>query len=219
MNRGEIRTQVLDALRDGGAVRWTSDEIDRYIDDGYRKICNTTGCLLATSNLPCAASEHFITLPDDCLYPIAMRDVATGIPVDQVHWRFIDAEDYLWIQKTSTYPVYAAMWGLKKLIIHPAYAAAGSMELIYAQTPAAITSDATEPDFPVQFHSALFYYAYSRALAKDADGPRLGRALRQMRYYEEQVAGITQWMETKNEGVLQSVTGEVFRVPAHFWAR
>lgn len=218
MNRGTIRAQVQTALRETLGVRYTSEELDEYIDDGYRDVANRTGCLVATVNLSCPARQPLVDLPADCLYPIAFRDVATGQPVDACHWNFIDGEDQFFIRAVGTYPELAAAWGLKKLLLYPAYQALGSLEMSYARSPVdGFAGDGSSPEYPDGFHVGLVHYAHFRALVRDADERRLYRALRQKKAHEEVVKQIEEWTESRHEGVLSAIYGESFRTPIHTW--
>ena len=220
MNRGQIRSAVADALRNTSYVRWTSAEIDLYIDDGYREIANRTGCVVATSNLTCEAGEHFVDLPDATLYPIAFRDITTGLPVGMCHWTLIDTDDNFFMRKERNRTERVAAWGLKKLLLSQAYSVQSSLEMMAAVSPVTgLASDGTEPDLPQQHHQALVDYAHYRALIKDADGPRLGRALRQYGYYLEKVEALTEWAEARHEGIAQAMYGNWLRTesPGRGW--
>jgi hypothetical protein len=211
MNRGQIRSAVAEALRSTGFVRWTSVELDEYIDDGYRMIANRTGCVAATTTLTTTPNNHYIDLPRETLYPIAFRDLGTGLPIDPVHWSFIDRNPF-WARKTSTRAEIVAAWGLKRLLLDAAYTVVASIEMMHTVSPiTGLGSDGAVPSFPQQFHVALVDYAHFRALLKDADQMRLGRALRQYGYCEDKITDLEEWAINRNEGVAQAMYGERFR--------
>jgi len=212
MNRGQIRQATADALRNVSFTRWTSAELDTYIDDGYREIANRTGCVVSTVNITCEAEERFVSLPAETLFPIAFRDITTGLPVGMCHWTLMDQDDNYFLRKTRNRPERVAAWGLKKLLLSQAYSAQSLLEMMAAICPIdGLQTDGTSPDFPQQHHEALVHYAHYRSLVKDADGPRLGRALRQYGYYEEKVAQLTEWADERHEGIAQAMCGNWLR--------
>lgn len=198
---------------------WTTEELDRYIDDGYLNIAERTGLLVREDTISCAANDHYIELPSDTLYPIAARDTSTNLPIDLVPWTFFDSQDIRWSRLSDSRPAYLAAWALTHVVIYPAYNAASSMELSLAYIPAAFSQDVQEPDIPEDFHQALVHYTHYRALLKDADGPRLGRALRQLAYYEEVVAAAGGWAGERHQNIQRAISTVDLRVPERIWGK
>lgn len=197
MNRGEIRAAIQQRIDDTSGVRATVAELDRYIDDGYVDLAERTGAVVRTETLSCPAGEHFIPLSADCLNPLLMLDVASGLPIDFVDWPLIDKKDTLFIRKVAGRPYCAATWGMAELLIYPAYETAGSMEIMQSIVPGALGSDGASPALPEQHHQALVYYGHYRVLLKDAHGDlagqRLGRAKRQYGYYLAAAGLLADW--------------------------
>jgi len=143
-----------------------------------------------------------------------LSDVASGTPVDPVNWRLIDRKDPYFMTCEGSTPAIVAPWGLKHILLNPPFSGDGTISLVHAVVPiAGLTSDSSVPDTPDWFHPALVNYAHARALTRDADGPRLGRALRQFGYYDELLERLDEFGQNRHEGVRQSVYGERFRVP------
>lgn len=221
MTRGEIRSAVAEALRQTNLVRWTSAEVDQYIDDGYTEIANDTGCLVKTVQWQVYEEQHIVRLPDDCLKPLAFRDMATGLPIDMSSWMFIDRQDGFWRRKTSTRPWLVAPWGLKDMLLYPAYSTPqNGIEIMYSFSPTTgLASDSSVPDFPDEFHVALVDYAHHRCLLKDADGPRLGRSLRQLGYNGEKIEQLRAWSDNRHANITKQCYGEHFRTAQYSgWA-
>lgn len=216
MNRGEMRTRLLAALGETGAYlsRFADEELNLYLDDAYMDIAEKTGVVTRTVVLDVPADQHFVTLPDDCLYPLAVRDENDSSPIDPTTWVWIDGIDRLWIRRSRSRPWVFSSWGMKEILIYPAYNVAGQINMQMAVIPQPFTSDADVPDIPEDYHQALVYYANYQALIKDADGPRLGRALRQLQYYMEMVSDVGDYANSRHEGIRTSIYGNSLRNPA-----
>jgi hypothetical protein len=217
MQRQEIRDAVLVSLREAPTpVRWSNTELNQYIQDGYVEMAERTGAVVATRTISCPPNAHFIQLPSDTLYPIACKDVGTGLPVDPVHWSFLDSVDDVWIRLSSTRPDMYAMFGLREIILYPAFQTTSDLELILAIVPAEL-GDPDEPDLPEEYHYGLVHYAHARSLLKDAHGDeagiRLGRAKRQIRLYKEAMSGLGTWSFDRQKHITKAIYGERFRMP------
>jgi len=218
VNRGEIRTRVLQSLREDSSPlrRFSDDEVDLYIDDGYIDIAERTGVVVRTQVIDVPASQHFVPFPSDCMYPLAVKDAAAEWPIDPTTTDWIDRVDSLWIRRIRSRPWVYAAWGLKEFLIYPAYSVAGQISMTMAVIPEtpALSSDSSVPDLPEEYHQALVYYAYGQALLKDADGPRLGRAARQIKHYEEMLGDVEDYANERHEGIRTAVYGSPQRTPA-----
>lgn len=213
MNRGEIRSAVISHLRENATtpVRWTSAEIDRYIDDGYREMAEITGAVVRTDTLTIRAESHFYTLPTDCLYPISIQDAGQDEPIDPVHWLWIDGEDEIWIRTLRQRPEVYAAWGLDEIIFWPAYNADGTVRMTQAIIPGPLASDSATPDLPQEYHGGLVEYAIFRCLLKDADGQQLGRAQRHRAYYMEFLGGLDFWTGRRHPNIRRDMFSQVLR--------
>lgn len=213
MTKQEIRAAIIRHLRESTTpVRWTATEIDHYIDDGYRDLAERTGAIVGERLLVCGSGVHFISLPRDILFPIAIVDDATGEAVDPVHWTYIEDMDSDWLEKNASRPQVFAAFGLFELSLYPAYGATGTLRGTFAICPETLALDTDEPDLPPEYHAALVHYGSYRCLLKNADGPRLGRALRQLGYFNDYVEGLDTWADGRHEGILMSIYGDRLRV-------
>jgi len=214
MNRSTIRQNVLEHLREdpSNPVRWSVGEVNRYIDDGYQEVVERTGAVVDTTVLTAAGNNPYVTLPENTLYPIALKDVTTDMPIDPVHWKVIDNEDSQWVGRvTPTRPDLFAPWGLFEIILFPAYANESTVSLIHAIDPGPLASDSAEPDIPTQFHYSLVEYAIWRCMIKDADQERLQRAQMHFQHFEEKMGGVTRWTKDRNRGIFSAIYGERLR--------
>lgn len=217
MTRGEIRARIITALHEASPspVRWTADEINRFIDDGYQEMARETGAISETVTLAVQAQTPYLDLPANCLYPIMWRDLTSGLPIDQVSLDWIESEDQHWMRRAASRPDYVAPFDLRTAILFPTYNVASNLELTQAIIPAAITSDATEPLLPANYHRGLVFYGHYRALLKDAKGLRLGRALRQLGFYREVRSGLGDWAGGRHAELLKAISGTPLRTPTH----
>ena len=218
MNRGQIRTRVLQSLREDAAPlrRFSDAELNLYIDDAYVDIAERTGVVVRTENIPVAQGQHFVALPSDCLFPLAVKDNAQDWPIDPTTWLWIDSVDKKWIRRSRSRPWAYSSWGLTHILLYPAYNVPGTINMMMAVIPdsPALPVDSAIPDIPEEYHQALVHYAHSQALMKDADGPRLGRALRQLKYYTEMLGGVEEYANDRHEGIRTKVYGTRLRSPA-----
>ncbi len=212
MTRGELRTRIIESLREADdPVGVTTAELNEYIDDGYEEMAELTGAVVRDAVVACPLGEHIVALPADCLYPIAIRDTATGYPIDLKHWTFIGKLNNTWIRVSRIRPWYAAAWSLTHLLLFPAYDIAGSITITQASVPDPLANDGAIPDLPPQHHRGLVHYGHHRALLKDADGPRFGRSLRQRRYYFESMGDLDDWSTKRHEGIRTAIYGTKLR--------
>ena len=214
MTRGELRLAVQQRIADTAGVRATVEELNRYIDDGYQDLAETTGAVVRTDTLACPEGEHYVALPEDCLYPIVAREMSAGQPLDFVDWPLIDKKDTQFIRRTSSYPQVVAMWGLSELLLYPAFSTASTIEITMAIIPGPL-GESDSPDIPLQHHQALIHYAHGRVLLKDAHGdvagPRLGRAKRQMSFYRALSGALDKWAIDRHGTMKMAIYGESFR--------
>ena len=214
MNLGQIRAKTLDFLREQSSpVGVTTQEIDRYINDGYVEIAETTQAVVEEIQIGIGAGEHFFTLPANSLAPLTFVDDTTGYPIRPVHWTFIDKRDFRWIRIARQRPRLYAAFGLKEIFFYPAYLADATLTMNHSVVPmdlfvtSTLRADADVPNLPEQHHMALSHYANYRVLLKDADGPRLGRAMRQRGYYQNTLDGVSVWSVERHETLKTAVYG------------
>jgi len=217
VTRGEIRDVAIGALRESAIpVRWSEAELNHYIDDGYIEMAETTGAVVATRNLSANTQNHFVSLPLDCNFVIAAKDQADGLPIDPVHWGFVDEVDNKWIRVSSTRPDFFAMFGLRELILYPAYDSARTIEAILSIIPDPLGEN-DEPDLPQEYHYGLVHYCHARAIIKDAHGdetgPRIGRHRRQERFYREAMSGLGHWTFDRHKHIFMATYGDRYRMP------
>ena len=207
MNLGQIRNRVLDFLREQSSPTGiTAAELNRYINDGYRDMSERTLSVVEETTISVPGETPFVTFPTNSLAPLTFVDQTSDMPILPVHWTWIDRRDKLFVRKTRSRPSLIAAFGLYEALIYPAYTSGGgTIVLTHAIMPTELSSDTDTPSLPEQHHMGLVYYASHRVLLKDADGPRLGRALRQKKYYEETVDGLEVWGLSRHENLRTNV--------------
>ena len=197
MNRQEIRLAVQARIDDTDGVRTTEPELNRYIEDGYTDLAERTGAVVRTVNLALSPTQRFVATPTNMLYPLLMRDLASGLPIDFEDWTFLDKLDFRFVRRTAQRPEIVASWGLGEFLLSSAYGGSGgSVEVIYAAIPGPLADNA-EPELPVQYHEALVHYTHARTLLKDAHGDiaqkRIGKAKGQFSEYYGLANSIQRW--------------------------
>ncbi len=206
-----MRLALQKRIRDTSWVRTTVEEANQYLDDGYLDLAERTGIVVREITLDCAESQHFVSVPDNCLYPIAIKDVATDLPIDFVSWTILDRPcASTFIRDTAGRPAIIASVGLSELLVHPAYVNGGQIFMVYAAVPEPMT-DSSIPEFPVQHHQSLVHYAHWRVLLKDAHGDlagrRIGRAQKQFNAYLY-LAGLANKWAMDRHGARAMVMGD-----------
>lgn len=198
MDRATIRQRVVKALRDDDSnIGWTVDELNRYIEDGYKELAALTKAIVDTRDIYVGPDEHFLTLPDDCVQVFETKDKDTEYPIDQVHWDFIDSRDWVWIRNSASRPWLIAPWALHEAIIYPAYAAGGTVTMTMAILPGAL-ADVDEPDIPDEYHRSLIFYATWRAVMRGVTSQeRMERAMYHFRRYSQSLGGLDEWTDKR----------------------
>lgn len=180
MTLSELRTRCLERLDEvEGGLRWSSSDLNNYLNLAYQTVCVRTGNLVKTATITAVAYQMKYDLPTDCVTPIRLyRDS----PLEKV-WptapRRLDDRVRNWRKLTGTRWEWYFMFGLDQIFAGPAYTTSGeTYTLTYNADPtrAAMSSDSDSPDFPRRFHEILVDYAVARALIVDADGERLKQA-------------------------------------------
>jgi hypothetical protein len=214
MDLGTIRQKTLDFLREQSTpVGVTSAEINRYINDGYVEIAETTQAVVEEIQLTVGGGEHFLALPGNSLAPLTFVDDTSGYPIRPVHWTWIDRRDFRWIRISRQRPRLYAAFGLKEIFFYPAYNSTSTVTMNHAVVPQSgfttdlLVNNTDIPELPEQHHMALSFYANYRALLKDADGPKLGRAMRQRKYYQNTLDGVGIWSVERHETLKTAVYG------------
>lgn len=226
MNRGAIRAAVIASLREANPpVRWTIAELNEYLDDGYRDLAERTAAVVRTFTLSLQPGQNYVTLPSvtdaagtfDVIHPLAVKDVATDLPLDPVAWSFFDDQDRIWIRTSEQRPRFYAFWDWHTMLVYPHYGAAGTLSVIAAMMPRGFVDDNSEPEVPGEYHDALIHYGIWRCLLKGAKGPRFGRSNVQLRNFSERLIGLGDWTNERHEGIFKAIYGQRARVPADVW--
>jgi hypothetical protein len=196
VTRGEIRAAVISNLRETTPpVRWTLDELNRYLDDGYRDLAERTAAVVRTFTIFLQPGQNYADFPSftdssgtfDVLHPLAVKDQLSDLPLDPVHWSFIDGQDRIWVRTSDQRPHFYGFWDWQTLLVYPHYGAIGGLGVIAAMMPRGFANDSAVPEVPTQYHDALIHYVAWRCLLKGAKGSRYGRASVQLRNYSEKL--------------------------------
>lgn len=224
MNRGQIRARALEFLRESTSdpVRWTINEVNRYIYDGYTFMAELSGAITRTDTLTANKEQVYVSLPQDVLFPIALKDVTSDFPIDPVNYNLLDKTDPDWTKRSDTRPTAFAAFGLYEICLYPAYNAnAQTMSLISAIVPADFTSDTDEPNLPEEHHETLLEYVKWRTLLRKCfDKESEGLATEHKHRFFQMLGPLKTWGNTRHEGIATAIYGERLRsVPTAARAR
>lgn len=178
MNLGALRTRVLERLDEttGGGLRWTSAEVDAYLNLAYQILCVRSGVLIDTATITAQAGQLYYDLPTDCVWPLRLYRDSPREKVWPSHARKRDERTLNWQELTGTRWEWYFQFGLDQIVAGPMFTTDGAAyTLTYVKDPGltSLSADTDEPDFSRRYHEALADYAVARALMVDADEKRL----------------------------------------------
>lgn len=216
--RGTLRGRVIQNMDEEAApVRWTNDEINLHLADGYMVTCRETGILAEHYSMPVEKGQRFLdNFPNRMIYPLAARSIdgTERVILDPVHWSTIQRIDSLFLRAERPMPGLFAGWGLRQVLLDAAFSSAVILEWQIVVTPnlaAFNASDNSIPLIPDEFHDAIASYATGRCYLKDADGPQLGRALRWFKDWKRQVSGAVEWKRKQHNRIRRDMYSQPHR--------
>lgn len=194
-------TRIQDQLMDDTGVRWTEEELIRYVSDGQREITNFKPDAISTIadvGVPADSSSHGLvpgtkqTLPANALrllsivrntYSGATRSVraVSRETLDRFvpDWHSTAAGKTNQEVKHYTYdPDSPTIFYIYPPQPNPV---TGQIEVIYTKTPDDISDSTANIEVDDSYANALIDYALYRALSKDADNQ--GAAQRAQNHY------------------------------------
>jgi hypothetical protein len=219
VNRAEIRANVIATLQEATSpTGWTPDELNRYIDDVCMETARETLSYISTVDLPVTAGQRFVTLPRGTIQCLSFNDKASGKPIDQVDWLWIDGRNRTFARKTNQRPRVACTFGMQSIMIYPAYNTSGTIEAILATNHPSLTSDSDSPRLPVEFHQAVVHGVVHKCMVKDAKGKRLKMALDHLGLWSAGLGDLGEWSRRRHEKLFVANHGNVLRNLRAGWA-
>lgn len=171
-----ILTQAGDILQDASNVRWTSNELVRYVNAGRREMAQLRPDIYASTYVHTLSAGTKQSLPADGQKFIdATRNIKTdnssGNAVRLTERELLDAMTPGWHAETAASSVEQFMFDErypKVFFVYPPVSAGVKLEIVYAKIPADVTSsdNLTEEEL---YSSALVDYICYRAFSKDAE--------------------------------------------------
>jgi hypothetical protein len=185
MAASALLQRVVDALVDAGAVRWTTPELVRYLNDGQREIVVYRPDATATTATHALVAGAKQTLPAAALKLIEVVRVVNGPAVTLADRAVLDRVDRDWYSRSQGTTVkhysfdprdarsFYVQAGVGVVMVYgavPADVAAPSESALVA----AVTGDVSVSD---AYWNALQQYVVYRAFSKDSEfAANAGRA-------------------------------------------
>jgi len=212
VNRGQIRQAVIAILRETSTpTGWTSDELDRYINDVYSDTAKETKSVILTVDIPAPSGVNVIDIPVNAIQTLAVFDKATGEPIDPVDWLWIDKRNRTFIRRSDTRARYVAPFGMHSWFIYPHYTPEGTITATFTADATPMTSDTDIPAIPETFHRSLTYGAAHRAMMKDAKGKKIRMAMKEFVRWRKSLGELSTWANQRHEKITLSNHGNSLR--------
>lgn len=199
-----IIRRVAETLQDLTAVRWSTAELVRYLNDGQRELGTYRPDAVSTNatvNLTVGAKQ---TLPADGfkLLDILRNETANSKrAVRLVNRQLMDAHIPNWYSQTPSLEVQHFLYDPRDPLVfyvYPPASAGAAVYMIYAAHPAGVAEPADGTTYtavsgninvPDIYANALMDYVLYRAFAKDAE--YAGNAARATAHYQAFVNALT----------------------------
>ena len=175
----DVLTRAADIIQDQTNVRWTQDELLRYLNDARREIAVFRPDLYATTSTVTLVAGTKQALPTDCIRLIdVIRNMpggAAGAAIRIVEREILDAQKPSWHAETVSTVIKHFMYDERNprvYYVYPPAAAAHQIELTYGQTPTDIaignigSTQLTQEDV---YTGAMVDYVCYRAFSKDSE--------------------------------------------------
>ena len=194
MNRGEIRTKVLNRLNQDtdSPQYWETDHINRVINEGYINLMSHTHTMETSTTLSLIAYQHVYELAAAAFILLRMFYETTDRLIMPISWAKLNNHDPQWVDSTDSRPRQYIFIPPNKVFLYPAVTADSddAITYYYTQIPSDMTADSDTPDIPEIYHDALVEFALSVALVRGGEAGSLKRAEMYYMRYKEKVASL-----------------------------
>lgn len=175
-----ILKRVVDQLADVSSVRWTVQELVRYLNDGQREIVTYRPDSTATTASVALAAGARQTLPSGAykMLDVIRNTGGTKAAIRKIDMKLLDAQVPSWQNSTASATVKHYMYDVRDVLVFYVYPPAtdtASIEMLYSAKPTdiaeqsslnSVTGNITVYEL---FANALCDYVLFRAFAKDAE--------------------------------------------------
>ena len=180
MNRGEIRSRILDGLNDPGAIFWATAEMDEVIEDGMEVMAEEAQSVKRTAFVPFRDGTAYYSLrgiADDVISIYRLRDETNSQNLNPVTLSELDSHNERWVDVAGNPERWFSIsWDLFGIYPVPA-AGGGIMRVDYFAWPRTLMDDLDEPELSLGDHESLVDYGIYEGLLKRWDFKRAVEAL------------------------------------------
>lgn len=190
-----IIQRVVDVVQDAGAVRWSTDELVRWLNDGLRELEIYRPDAYAVTESVALATGVRQTIPDTAIKLIEIPNNTGGGPVTQIDRSELDAVLPGWRTLASVAAIKHFMHderAPRQFDVYPPATAGAAVDMTFAKYPTPIAQPGAGKFYgdvmgsigvPDVFANALVDYVLYRAYVKDADSA--GNASRAAAHYQQ----------------------------------
>lgn len=194
LTAANILTRASDIIQDQTNVRWPTDELLRYLNDGRREIAIVRPDLYASTSVVTLSAGTKQALPSDgSRFLDAVRNMSgtspsftAGRAVRIVEREILDAQKPDWHTETGAATIQHFMFderNPKVFYVYPPSNGSAKLEIVYSQTPTEITATSTELTNEDIYAGALVDYVCYRSFSKDSE--YAGNAQRAGLHYQQ----------------------------------
>lgn len=176
MTVNDVITRVADVLNDIENLRWTYEELQRWLNDGRREICALRPDLYVTSATVELDAGTKQSIPDDGVRLVdVVRNMAGNTPGTApriVERELLDVHMPGWHTKTASTAVKHYMYDErdpKVFYVYPPAASGAKLDIVYSQLPSDLSDTDADLGNEAAHTGALIDYILYRAFSKDAD--------------------------------------------------
>ncbi|MFQ5740250.1 MAG: hypothetical protein ACE5JX_14685 [Acidobacteriota bacterium] len=199
MNRGELRSQILEDLGEPSSTYWSPADVNDAIQAAHEDIAERTSWFEAVySGVTIPASTRHYDASTLIPTPLFIRRIwvpARNQWLERKTALALDAEDRWWEQSNgpADHFMVRGMWHLG---FHPLDTSSWTCD-IYAQAlPSALENDSDEPGFPDEFHRLLVDFAiYDLQIQRG----KLAQGLQSFEEYSGGLLRFKDWVRRRNQ--------------------
>lgn len=165
-------SRAATVLNDAGAVRWTSDELMKWLNDARREIATLRPDLYAIKTLIELIAGAAQSIPSDGMRLMDVTRNANGIACTITEKELLDQFRPGWQKQSSSKSIRHFMMDERyptDFWVYPPAMLGAELEIVYQPTPTDVGSGAALSTSESMYLSAIVDYMCFRAFSKDVE--------------------------------------------------
>lgn len=175
MNRGQIKTRILNALNDNATtpVFFSTAQLNSLVDEGMEVIAENSRAIRRTAMFALRPGTTFYSpasIAPDIMFPVRFWDTTREVRMTALSMQELDKAKARWLQTSGTPEVwFPVSWDL--FGVYPATSTSGGLiRMDYVAWPRELIDDNDEPELPLASHDAIVLFGAYMGLLKKWDG-------------------------------------------------